>query len=96
LGRDRARHVYRERHDDPLPPFTAEELPDWTSNVGPLAKDVLKLSMPPGSLDADGNLVLEEHGKGPNFARRNIVTNTGWFYTLYEYLRQSVACLVRY
>ena len=75
-------HVYREKDGDPWPPFTPEELPGWTKNVAPIDKDLLRLSVPPESLDAEGNLVLEANGKSPNFARRNIITNTGWFYTI--------------
>ncbi|KAJ5181356.1 hypothetical protein N7491_000908 [Penicillium cf. griseofulvum] len=83
LGLRRNReHVYREEDGDPWPPFTPEELPTWTSHVMPMDKDLLRLSVPPESLDAEGNLVLEKNGKGRNFARRNIITNTGWLYTI--------------
>ena len=75
-------HVYREEDGDPWPPFTPEELPDWTKKVAPIDKDLLRLSVPPESLDKEGNLVLEANGKNPNFARRNIITNTGWLYTI--------------
>ncbi|KAJ0414257.1 hypothetical protein BJY00DRAFT_34991 [Aspergillus carlsbadensis] len=81
LRRNR-KHVYREKNSDPLPTYIPEELPQWTKNVGPLDKGLLRLSVPHEVLDAEGNLVLEVGGKGPNFARRNIVTNTGWFYTI--------------
>ncbi|KAL4877943.1 hypothetical protein BJY04DRAFT_120113 [Aspergillus karnatakaensis] len=76
------KHVYRDHKDDPWPPFTPEELPEWTKHVPPIDKDVLRNSVPAESLDSDGNLVLETNGTGPNFARRNIVTNTGWLYTI--------------
>ncbi|KAJ5091891.1 hypothetical protein NUU61_006761 [Penicillium alfredii] len=83
LGLRRNReHVYRERDSDPWPPFTPEELPGWTKKVPPIDRDLLRLSVPSDSLDAEGNLVLEKNGKGTNFARRNIITNTGWFYTI--------------
>lgn len=81
LRRNRA-HVYREDDSDPWPPFTPEELPSWTIRVPPIDKEILKESVPPESLDAEGNLVLEENGKGQNFARRNIISNTGWLYTI--------------
>lgn len=81
LRRDRT-HVYREDDHDPWPPFTSEELPSWTSCVPPINRDLLKVSVPAESLDAEGNLVLEENGKSQNFARRNIITNTGWLYTI--------------
>ena len=83
LGLRRNReHVCREEDGDPWPPFIPEELPDWTKSVPPMDKDLLRRSVPSESLDAEGNLVLEKNGKGPNFARRNIITNTGWFYTI--------------
>ncbi|PLB54913.1 hypothetical protein P170DRAFT_470348 [Aspergillus steynii IBT 23096] len=75
-------HVYREEDGDPWPPFTPEELPLWTEKVPPIDKDLLSVSVPPESLDSEGNLVLEENGKAPNFAKRNIITNTGWLYTI--------------
>lgn len=75
-------HIYREDANDTLPPFTPEELPGWTTRVAPIDRDLLKLSVPPEALDTEGNLVLEKNGKGRNFARRNIITNTGWFYTI--------------
>jgi hypothetical protein len=57
-------------------------LPGWTKDVAPIDKDLLKQSVPQEKLDAEGNLLLEENGKSPIFARRNIITNTGWFYTI--------------
>jgi hypothetical protein len=45
-------------------------------NVAPMNKHLLRLSVPPESL------VLEKNGKGRNFARRNITTNTGWLYAI--------------
>ncbi|KAL3464493.1 hypothetical protein BJX64DRAFT_91811 [Aspergillus heterothallicus] len=83
LGLRRNRqHIHRDEDSDPLPAFTSEELPAWTRKVGPIDKELLRHSVPAEILDSDGNLVLEEGGKSPNFARRNIVTNTGWFYTI--------------
>ncbi|KAL5340242.1 hypothetical protein BJX70DRAFT_128100 [Aspergillus crustosus] len=83
LGLRRNRqHVYRERQDDPLPPFTPEALPTWTKDVPPIDKSLLKSAVPPESLDSDGNLVLEANGSSAVFARRNIITNTGWLYTI--------------
>lgn len=75
-------HVYRETDDAPWPPFTPEELPPWTENVPAIDKNLLKKSVPSSLLDTDGNLVLEKDGKSPNFAKRNIITNTGWLYTI--------------
>ncbi|KAL3469501.1 hypothetical protein BJX99DRAFT_69586 [Aspergillus californicus] len=81
LRRNR-KHVHREEDSDPWPPFTPEQLPEWTGKVPPIDRELLRLSVPEESLDSEGNLVLESNGKGPNFARRNISTNTGWFYTI--------------
>ncbi|KAL4957531.1 hypothetical protein BDW69DRAFT_156059 [Aspergillus filifer] len=81
LRRDH-KHVYREDDGDPYPPFTPQELPDWTSRVPAIDKEYLKASVPSDVLDDDGNLVLEKNGKAPNFSRRNIITNTGWLYTI--------------
>lgn len=63
--------MHREEDGDPWPPFTPEELPYWTKSVAPIDKDLLRLSVPAESLDAEGNLVLEANGKSPNFARRS-------------------------
>ncbi|KAL1855015.1 hypothetical protein Plec18167_004535 [Paecilomyces lecythidis] len=83
LGLRRNReHVYRERGEDPYPPFVPEGLPSWTKDVAPIDKELLRRSVPEDKLDTDGNLVLEEGGKSPIFARRNIITNTGWLYTV--------------
>ncbi|KAK4868540.1 hypothetical protein LT330_006742 [Penicillium expansum] len=83
LGLRRNReHVFREEDGDPWPPFTPEKLPDWTKNVAPIDESLLRLSVPVEMVDAEGNLVLEKNGKGRNFARRNIITNTGWLYTI--------------
>lgn len=70
-------HVYREFDEDPLPPFVPEELPDWTKHVPLIDKELLRQSVPSDKLDAEGNLVLEEEGKSPIFAQRNVITNTG-------------------
>lgn len=75
-------HVYREEDSDPWPPFTPEKLPAWTTGVAPIDKNQLKEEVPPGSLDQAGNLVLEKGGKAFNFAKRNIITNSGWLYTI--------------
>lgn len=75
-------HVYREKDTDPLPLFTPEILPGWTKKVPPMDKELLKSSVPADHLDGEGNLLLEEKGESPIFARRNIITNTGWLYTI--------------
>lgn len=75
-------HIYRDSDEDPLPPFVPEELPEWVKKVPPIDKELLSQSVPPDVLDTEGNLVLEEKGQNRNFARRNIITNTGWLYTI--------------
>ncbi|KAJ5707744.1 hypothetical protein N7488_007545 [Penicillium malachiteum] len=83
LGLRRNRqHILRERDEDPYPEFTPEELPDWTKNVSAIDKELLKQSVPSRMLSIDGQLVLEENGLSRIFAQRNIITNTGWFYTI--------------
>lgn len=83
LGLRRNReHIPRKDGADPLPPFTPQELPNWTKQVRPIDKDLLRSSVPPEALDAQGNLLLDEDGTNPNFASRNIIANTGWLYTI--------------
>lgn len=72
----------RERDEDPWPEFVAEELPGWTKNVAPIDKELLRNSVPPHKLNMEGQLVLEEDGQNRIFAQRNIITNTGRFYTI--------------
>lgn len=81
LRRNRQK-ILRQKGSDPWPPFTPETLPDWTRTVPPIDEDFLKRSVPSRMVDVEGNLVLEEDGKGQHFARRNIVTNTDWLYTI--------------
>ncbi|PYI28868.1 hypothetical protein BP00DRAFT_250112 [Aspergillus indologenus CBS 114.80] len=74
--------IYRDREDDPWPPYHPEDLPGWTKSVLPIDKALLEQSVPAEVLDGHGNLVLQENGTSPIFAQRNIVTNTGWLYTI--------------
>lgn len=74
--------IIRERDEDPWPEFVPEELPEWTTNVAAIDKEVLRQSVPPHKLNLEGQLVLEEDGQNRIFARRNIITNTGRFYTI--------------
>ncbi|CAI7668938.1 unnamed protein product [Penicillium pancosmium] len=55
--------------------------PIWTKRAQPIDADLL-VGFPAELLDASGRLVLEEGGENPNFAERNIVTDTGHFYTV--------------
>lgn len=81
MRRDKSKHIYRKSFDDLLPPFTAEAAPIWTKRAQPIAAELL-LDLPAELLDASGRLVLEEGGENPNFAERNIITDTGHFYTV--------------
>ncbi|KAJ5730755.1 uncharacterized protein N7483_005263 [Penicillium malachiteum] len=74
--------IIRERNEDPYPEFVPEELPAWTKNVPAIDKELLKQSVPSHMLSTEGQLVLEAKGLSLIFAQRNIVTNTGWFYTI--------------
>ncbi|KAJ5689966.1 hypothetical protein N7462_004358 [Penicillium macrosclerotiorum] len=81
MRRDKSKHIFRKTFDDPLPPFTPETPPGWTRKVP--AIDIQLISdLPPELLDGSGRLVLEPGGENPIFAERNIVTDTGHFYTV--------------
>ncbi|OQE31543.1 hypothetical protein PENSTE_c001G04672 [Penicillium steckii] len=81
MRRDKSKHIYRKSFDDLLPPFTAEVAPFWTRHAKPIDGDQL-IEFPSEFLDGSGRLVLEEGGENPIFAERNIVTDTGHFYTV--------------
>lgn len=82
LGMRRNRqHLYRERNGDPYPPFEPERLPGWTKKVPPI-EPWMVADLPPSMLDSEKRLVLEEGGSSEVFAKRNIVTNVGWLYTI--------------
>lgn len=82
LGLRRNReHVLRERDSDPYPPFTPVSGPSWTKNVPPIPRECLA-GLPPKVVRDGHLLVLEENGKSELFARRRIVTNDGWLYTI--------------
>lgn len=74
-------HQYRERNSDPYPQFVPERLPSWTKNVPPVDRQMVA-DLPSAMWDSKGKLVLEEGGLSEIFAKRNIVTNVGWLYTI--------------
>lgn len=81
MRRDKHQHIYRKTFEDQLPPFTPEDAPAWTRNVP--AFDVgLIADLPDDARDPSGRLVLEPGGENPVFAERNIITDTGYFYTV--------------
>lgn len=75
------RHLYRERDEDPYPPYDPETVAPWTSSVPPIDPR-WTVDLPADVVDAQGRLVLEEGGVNETFAKRNIVTNVGWLYTI--------------
>ncbi|RFU33499.1 hypothetical protein B7463_g2776, partial [Scytalidium lignicola] len=72
----------RRDHHHESPPFTPEMLPSWSQSVPPVTADMLN-DLPSSMLDGHGNLVLDEvEGGSERFAKRNIITDAGWFYTV--------------
>jgi hypothetical protein len=72
--------VEREREGDPYPPFVPEILPSWAQNVPAIEPE--SLHNLPTNMVQNGSLVLEGNGSSKVFARRNIITNVGWLYTV--------------
>ncbi|KKZ64149.1 hypothetical protein EMCG_01497 [[Emmonsia] crescens] len=75
------KHILREADEDPYPAYAPVIGPSWTKDVPPISREDL-LDLPRGFVNGEGKLVLEENGKSEIFARRNIVTNVGWLYTI--------------
>lgn len=74
-------HVLRERDEDPYPPYEPVSGPAWTKDVPPIPQECLAHLQ--SEFVRDGRqLVLEERGVSEVFAKRNIVTNVGWLYTI--------------
>lgn len=61
-------------------PFIPQRLPAWTPFV-PAIEPYMFVDLP-AEMVHDGKLILEEDGYSPVFAKRNIVTNVGWLYTV--------------
>ncbi|KAE8393824.1 HAD-like domain-containing protein [Aspergillus alliaceus] len=80
LRRDR-NHIMRETGQDSMPPYTPLTGPTWPNSVPAISPEDLD-SFPPDYVSPDGRLVLEADGLNKVFARRNIVTNVGWLYTI--------------
>ncbi|PGH31337.1 hypothetical protein GX50_05876 [[Emmonsia] crescens] len=78
---DKRKHIYRKMLDEVLPEFPSETAPTWAMKVS--AIDIEWIADLPGDiLDLSGRLVLEAGGKSPLFTKRNIITDTGYFYTV--------------
>lgn len=73
--------VQRKHGSDPYPPFVPELPPSWTQNVAAIEPSMLR-DLPPAMVDQDGRLVLEKKGCSDEFAKRNVITNVGWLYTI--------------
>lgn len=79
LRRNR-KNIVRETSEDPYPPYEPVMAPVWTKLVPAIsATDLKRLS--PEYVDK-AKLVLENEGSNKIFARRNIITNVGWLYTI--------------
>ncbi|KAF7717534.1 Uncharacterized protein PECH_005462 [Penicillium ucsense] len=81
MRRDKNKHIYRQTFEDSLPSFVPEIAPSWAKVVPPIDAALLG-EFPRDFLDRMGRLVLEEGGENPIFARRNVVMDTGHFYTI--------------
>jgi hypothetical protein len=81
MRRDKRKHIRRKTLDEALPPYMEETAPAWTTNV-PAIDVKLIADLPDDMLDTSGRLVLASGGKSPLFTTRNIITNTGHFYTM--------------
>lgn len=80
MRRDKRNHIFRETLDESLPPFTPETASTWTKSV-PAIYGGLIADFPDDMLSSSGSLVLEAGGENETLARRNIITDTGHFYT---------------
>ncbi|KAE8381565.1 HAD-like domain-containing protein [Aspergillus bertholletiae] len=80
LRRD-CNHIMRETGKDSFPPYAPLSAPIWTSSVPAISPENLDL-FPPEYVSDVSKLVLEADGLNKVFARRNIVTNVGWLYTI--------------
>lgn len=81
MRRDKRKHIYRESLDEVLPPFLPETAPTWAMSVPAIDIEWIA-DVPDDMLDLSGRLVLEAGGNSPLFTKRNIVTDTGHFYTI--------------
>ncbi|KAF7854179.1 hypothetical protein EAF04_010476 [Stromatinia cepivora] len=79
--RRNGQNIRRQKEGDPWPPYMPVVGPDWTQSVPPIEPGMLK-NLPPELVNESGKLVLEERGCDEGFAKRNIITNVGWFYTV--------------
>ncbi|PGH02791.1 hypothetical protein GX51_04402 [Blastomyces parvus] len=81
MRRDKCKQIRCKSVGDELPAFEPETVPAWATKVPPI--DTEEIAHWPGvELDSSGKLVLESGGRSPTFAKRNIVTDSGYFYTV--------------
>jgi hypothetical protein len=81
MRRDKRKHIYRKTLDEVLPSFPPETAPARAISVPAIDIEWIA-DLPDDTLDLSGRVVLEAGGKSPLFIKRNIVTNTGHFYTI--------------
>ncbi|KAK2781147.1 hypothetical protein FQN52_001794 [Onygenales sp. PD_12] len=81
MRRDKQKHIRRNSFDDVLPAFEPETAPAWTTKVPAIDMEWIA-DLPGDALDSSGRLVLEVGGKSPTFAKRNVVTDSGYFYMI--------------
>lgn len=65
----------------PTTPPKLLEGPTWTHEVPPIEPSMLA-GFPSHLVDGQGRLVLPEGGHCETFAKRNIITDSGWHYTV--------------
>jgi hypothetical protein len=74
-------HIIRETGKDSFPPYIPLTGPTWTISVQAISPEDVE-RFPLEYISAENQLVLEADGLNKVFARRNIVTNVGWLYTI--------------
>ncbi|PGH19380.1 hypothetical protein AJ80_04021 [Polytolypa hystricis UAMH7299] len=79
--RRNGKHILRKRNGDPYPPYNPVSGPAWTRDVPPIPRESL-VGLPPEFVRDGCKLVLQVKGVSEVFAKRNIVTNVGWLYTI--------------
>ncbi|KLJ13656.1 hypothetical protein EMPG_11419 [Blastomyces silverae] len=81
MRRDKRKQIHRKSVGEVLPAFEPETVPAWATKVPPIDTEGIA-DLPGVELDSSGKLVLEAGGRSPTFMKRNIVTDSGYFYTI--------------
>lgn len=74
-------HIYRERGEDPWPPYTPVKGPGWTRHVPPVEMEYVRENYPE-RLNKQGRFVLLGDGDSEIFNRRNISATETRLYTI--------------